>query len=118
MKDGFVKVAAAAPVIRVADAEYNADRVIECMRKAEAQGVKVLVFPELTLTGCTCFDLFRHKVLLDGAEESVRVRSGITGTPLQADYIACCIRTHSKIMLACKCSGVKIIFCHAGDRKK
>ena len=80
MKDGFVKAAAAAPVIRVADAEYNADRVIECMKKAEAQGVKVLVFPELTLTGCTCFDLFRHKVLLDGAEKAlVRVIAASAG---------------------------------------
>jgi NAD+ synthase (glutamine-hydrolysing) len=85
MKDGFVKVAAAAPVIRVADAEYNADRVIDCMRKAEAQGVKVLVFPELTLTGCTCFDLFRHKVLLDGAEKAlVRVIKASAGMDMLA----------------------------------
>ncbi len=71
MKDGFIKVAAAAPMIRVADADYNADRVIECMHSAEAKGVKILVFPELTLTGCTCFDLFSHKVLLDGAEKAL-----------------------------------------------
>ena len=51
MRDGFVKVAAASPVIRVADCDYNADRVIETIRKADALGVKVLVFPELTLTG-------------------------------------------------------------------
>ena len=56
MKNGFVKVAAAAPVIRVADCDYNAGRVIACLREAAEQGVKVLVFPELTLTGCTCFD--------------------------------------------------------------
>ena len=54
MKDGFIKVAAASPVIKVADAEYNADRVIECIRDAGEKGVKLLVFPELTLTGCTC----------------------------------------------------------------
>ena len=71
MKDGFIKVAAAAPMIRVADADYNADHVIECIRGAEAKGVKILVFPELTLTGCTCFDLFSHKVLLDGAEKAL-----------------------------------------------
>lgn len=71
MKDGFIKVAAAAPMIRVADADYNADRVIECIHSAEARGVKILVFPELTLTGCTCFDLFSHKVLLDGAEKAL-----------------------------------------------
>ena len=48
MKNGFVKVAAASPVIRVADCDYNAGRVIACLREAAEQGVKVLVFPELT----------------------------------------------------------------------
>ena len=47
MKDGFVKVAAASPVIKVADPAYNAQRIIESIKAAEAQGVKVLVFPEL-----------------------------------------------------------------------
>ena len=70
MKHGFVKVAAASPVIRVADADYNAGQVIACLRKAEEQGVKVLVFPELTLTGVTCFDLIGHRVLLEGARAS------------------------------------------------
>ncbi|MBQ7473244.1 MAG: NAD(+) synthase [Oscillospiraceae bacterium] len=80
MKDGFVKVAATAPVIRVADCEYNAARVIECMEKAEGQGAKVLVFPELTLTGVTCGDLIAHRVVLNGAvralEEVVRSSKG------------------------------------------
>ena len=67
MKNGFIKVAAAAPVIKVADCQYNADRVIECIRRADEQGVKVLVFPELTLTGASCQDLFKHRVVLDGA---------------------------------------------------
>ena len=71
MKDGFVKVAAASPVIRVADCDYNARRVIECIREADRQGVKVLVFPELTLTGVSCWDLFRHRVILDGAEQAL-----------------------------------------------
>ena len=67
MKDGFIKVAAASPVIKVADAEYNAQRVIECIKAADEKGVKVLVFPELTLTGACCYDLFTHRVILDGA---------------------------------------------------
>ena len=71
MKDGFVKVAAASPVIKVADCEYNAARVIECIRAAEEKGVKVLVFPELSLTGVSCWDLFRHRVILDGAEKAL-----------------------------------------------
>ena len=67
MKDGFVKVAAASPVIRLGDCDYNAARVIETIAKADALGVKVLAFPELTLTGVTCGDLIRHRVVLDGA---------------------------------------------------
>ena len=80
MKDGFVKVAAAAPVIRVADAEYNAGRVIEWIRAAHAQGVKVLAFPELTLTGVTCYDMIGHRVVLDGAKAALeRVRAASEG---------------------------------------
>ena len=71
MKDGFVKVAAAAPVIRLGDCDYNAARVIETIAKADALGVKVLAFPELTLTGVTCGDLIRHRVLLDGAAKAL-----------------------------------------------
>ena len=71
MKDGFVKVAAASPVIRVADTDYNADRIIDCIRDADALGVNVLVFPELCITGCTCRDLFRHDVVLAGARSAL-----------------------------------------------
>ena len=71
MKDGFIKVAAASPMIKVADAEYNAGKVIECMKKAADKGVKVLVFPELTLTGCSCYDLVGHSVILRGAERAL-----------------------------------------------
>ena len=72
MKHGFIKVAAASPVIKVADTDYNADRVIDSIRAAQQKGVKVLAFPELTLTGCSCYDLFGHQVLLKGAKEALR----------------------------------------------
>lgn len=72
MKNGFIKAAAASPVIKIADAEYNAQRIIEAINEAEALGVKVLVFPELCITGCTCGDLSRHKVLLDGAKKALK----------------------------------------------
>ncbi len=81
MKDGFIKVAAASPVIKVADCDYNAERVIDCIREADKQGVKLLVFPELTLTGFSCRDLFRHRVILDGAEKAlIRVVEATAGT--------------------------------------
>ena len=71
MKDGLVKIAAAAPSLRVADTQYNADQIISCISDADALGVKILTFPELSITGCTCRDLFRHEVLLKGAEEAL-----------------------------------------------
>lgn len=83
MKDGFIKVAAASPVIKVADADYNADRIIECIRSAEEKKVKVLAFPELTLTGCTCYDIVRHRVVLDGAEKALgKVIEASSGTDM------------------------------------
>ena len=71
MRDGFVKVAAGTPKIRVADCGYNAGQIIALMREAAAQGVKVLALPELCITGYTCGDLFLQPTLLDGAERAL-----------------------------------------------
>ena len=71
MRDGFIKVAAGTPKIRVADCRYNAEQIFSLMREADKQGVKVLVLPELCLTGYTCGDLFLHDTLLKGAEEGL-----------------------------------------------
>ena len=66
MKQGILNVAAATPEIRVADCAYNAGQIIELMKQAAAQGVQVLVLPELCLTGSTCGDLFWQETLLEG----------------------------------------------------
>ena len=71
MRDGFVKVAAGTPKIRVADCRYNAEQIFTLMREADKQGVKVLALPELCLTGYTCADLFLQPTLLRGAEEGL-----------------------------------------------
>lgn len=93
MKHGFIKAAAASPVIKVADADYNAEKIIDCITAAHEQGVKLLVFPELSITGCSCYDLIGHRVILDGAKEAllkiVRASRGIdmlvlVGLPLAA----------------------------------
>ena len=57
MKDGFIKVAAATPDVRVADCEYNATEIIRMIHEMEEQGAKVMVFPELCITAYTCGDL-------------------------------------------------------------
>ena len=71
MRGGIVKVAAGTPKIRVADCAYNAARIIALMHRAAEQGADVLVLPELCVTGCTCGDLFRQDVLLDGAWDAL-----------------------------------------------
>ena len=71
MRDGFVKVAAGTPSIRVADCRDNAESCFTLMREADRQGVRILVLPELCLTGYTCGDLFLHDTLLRGAEEAL-----------------------------------------------
>lgn len=72
MHDGFVKVASATPKIRVADTEYNAVQIIDIIKLADESGVKLLVLPELCITGYTCGDLFLQKRLLDGAIEALQ----------------------------------------------
>ena len=71
MRDGFIKVAAGTPEIRVADCTYNAQQCLTLMRQAADQGVKVLCLPELCLTGYTCGDLFLQESLLRGAEDAL-----------------------------------------------
>lgn len=67
MLNGFVKVAAASPSLRVADVDYNKEHIIKMMNDASSQGVKVIVFPELSLTGYTCGDLFFQKKLIESS---------------------------------------------------
>lgn len=71
MKDGYIKVAACTPEIRVADCEYNARQIVEMAKSACEQGAKICVFPELCITGYTCNDLFFQDTLLDGAMEAL-----------------------------------------------
>lgn len=72
MKDGFVKVASATPEIRVADCVFNSENILNIIRKAENKGVKLLVFPELCITGYTCGDLFLQPELLKSADKEIR----------------------------------------------
>ena len=64
MKQGFVKVAAVTPKIKVADTKYNTERICEALREACGRKAKVIVFPELCITGYTCEDLFLQELLL------------------------------------------------------
>lgn len=72
MRDGFVKVAAVTPEVRVADVAFNVDAcVAEASRTCTEDGAAVVVLPELAITGYTCEDLFWQDVLLDAAERGL-----------------------------------------------
>lgn len=79
MRDGFVKVAAVTPKIRVADTAYNAGVICEAIGQAAAEGAKVIVLPELAITGYTCSDLFLQDTLLDGAKDALLRIASETG---------------------------------------
>ena len=72
MKYGYVKVAAITPEIRVADTEYNAKNIIDLIEKADRADVELAVFPELSVTGYTCGDLFYSDTLLKGALDGLK----------------------------------------------
>lgn len=71
MKQGFVKVAAVTPDIRVADVEYNKEQICRSIDETVNKGAKIVVFPELCVTGYTCGDLFTQDVLLKHAKEAL-----------------------------------------------
>ena len=94
MKDGFVKVCCATPKIKVADVDHNVNEIIKLMYDASENGAKVIVFPELCITGYTCQDLFLQGKLLDkaleGLDRIIDATNGIdalvfVGTPLEVD---------------------------------
>ena len=67
MLDGFIRVAAASPKVRVADVDFNVSETVKLAKKASSNDTSVVVFPELGLTGYTCGDLFNQNALLDKA---------------------------------------------------
>ena len=72
MKQGFVKVAAASCAVVVADVRENTRVILETIHKMEGEGAKVMVLPELALTGYTCSDLFWQSQMIDAAKEGLK----------------------------------------------
>lgn len=68
----FIRVAAACPKTKVADVDYNVEKIIECIKEGEKTGCKVMVFPELSITSYTCSDLFLQSTLLNSSEEGLK----------------------------------------------
>ncbi len=72
MRDGFIKVAVSSPELRVADCGFNRDKMVDKAGKMADLGVKLLAFPEFSLTGFTCNDLFLQDTLLEGALQALK----------------------------------------------
>ena len=73
MKNGFIKVAAVTPDLRVADCSYNANEIISITNELTEKGVSLIVFPELSITGYTCGDLFLTKTLPQKALDALEL---------------------------------------------
>ena len=82
---GYIKVASAIPSVKVGDVNYNLQQAELMIAQAEGKGVEIIVFPELSLTGYTCQDLFRQQILIDAAEQAVMMLLDFTR---QLDIIA------------------------------
>lgn len=78
MEQGFIKVAAVTPKIKVADPKYNRQIILERLEEAYEYGAKIIVFPELCLTGYTCGDLFLQEILLEEAKKQLLLITAAT----------------------------------------
>jgi NAD+ synthase (glutamine-hydrolysing) len=107
MKNGFLKVAAATPVVRVADTKANAETHIALAQKAYCEGVRVLVFPELSLTGATCGDLFATDTLLNAAIDALKTYLDATQELDMVSVVGLPFAAHAKVYNTAA-------VCHAG----
>ena len=73
MEELMFKVAAAVPQVNVADCEFNTNSIVDVSETLNAQGVELVVFPELSITGCTCGDLFRSEVLVEHSQDAIAI---------------------------------------------
>ncbi len=72
MKEGYIKAAAVTPDLKVADTKFNTGRICEKIKECGAQGAKIVVFPELCITGYSCGDLFLQELLLKHAMKGLK----------------------------------------------
>ena len=107
MKNGFLKVAAATPVVRLADTKANAEAHIALAQKAYGEGVRVLVFPELSLTGATCGDLFATDTLLNAAIDALKTYLDATQELDMVSVVGLPFAAHAKVYNTAA-------VCHAG----
>ena len=97
MKNGYIKTAAATPYITVADCNANGNEIIRLIHEMEKEHVKVMVFPELCITGYTCQDLFLQRRLLDSAWETLLKITKETADVDALVFVGVPFRNHGKL---------------------
>ena len=100
MNNGFVRVAAAIPELRVADCAFNTARMADLVHRAEEEKVQVVCFPELSITAYTCADLFFQQQLLADAEKALKELQLLTFTTTAAIIIGMPVRIQSQLFNA------------------
>ena len=113
MKYGFMKVASAIPAVKVGDVIFNTQQIEDLIAQAEGKGVEIITFPELSITGYSCQDLFRQQMLLESSEQAVMMLLDFTrkldiisivGAPVVAgDLLLNCgiVIQHGQILASC-----------------
>ena len=105
MKDGYIRIAAVTPDLKVADVTYNISKICENIRTCAAAGAKVIVFPELCMTGYSCGDLFLQELLIERAMSGLseiaaytKETDAIVFVGLPVSYKGCRISVSTEIM--------------------
>jgi len=97
MNNGFVRVAAAIPELRVADCAYNVARMADLVRKGEEEKAQVICFPELSVTGYTCADLFQQQQLLNDAQKALNELQLLTFTTTSVIIVGMPVRVQAHL---------------------
>lgn len=97
MNNGFVRVAAAIPELRVADCAFNVSKMADLIRQGESEKAQVICFPELSITGYTCADLFFQQQLLADAEKALNELQLLTFSTTAVIIVGMPVRVQSQL---------------------
>ncbi|MDR3653009.1 MAG: NAD(+) synthase [Paludibacter sp.] len=97
MNNGFVRVAAAIPELRVADCAFNVSKMADLVRQGETEKVQVICFPELSITAYTCADLFFQHHLLENAEKALNELQMLTFSTTAAIIVGMPVRAGNQL---------------------
>jgi len=97
MKHGFIKVAAVTPRIKVADVTFNTKAILERITEAYEKGARIIVLPELCITGYTCQDLFAQEFLLEAAVNGLKEIMAATAEMEALIFVGLPLEKNSKL---------------------